>query len=94
MLPRRRDIRDLCDLYDVTDEAERAALMTLASEGKQQAWWQSYDLDFATYVGLEADAADFCITSARSCPACCRPPAYARAMLEVNIPRLGSGANK
>ena len=38
------------DLYDVTDEAERQRLMTLLWEGKQQAWWQPYDLDFEHYV--------------------------------------------
>ena len=51
-----RDIRDLCDLYGVTDDAERDRMMRLAAEGKQQAWWQSYDLGYATYVGLEAEA--------------------------------------
>ncbi len=51
-----RDIRDLCDLYEVTDEAERDRLMNLAVESKQQAWWQSYDLGYATYVGLETEA--------------------------------------
>ena len=51
-----RDIRDLCDLYGVTHEAEREHMMKLAAEGKQQAWWQSYDLGYATYVGLEAEA--------------------------------------
>jgi hypothetical protein len=31
--------------------------MSLAREGKQQAWWQPYDLDyFATYVDLEQAA--------------------------------------
>ena len=51
-----RDIRDLCDLYGVTDEAERDHMMNLAAEAKQQAWWQSYELNYATYVGLEAEA--------------------------------------
>lgn len=52
-----RDIRDLCELYGVKDQAERARLTNLAVEGKQQGWWQSYDLDyFATYVGLEEAA--------------------------------------
>jgi transcriptional regulator with XRE-family HTH domain len=52
-----RDVRDLCELYGVTDQAERARLMNLATEGKQQGWWQSYDLDyFGTYVGLEEAA--------------------------------------
>jgi transcriptional regulator with XRE-family HTH domain len=54
----QRDVRDLCDLYGVTDEAERGRLMQLARESKQQGWWQSYDLPFGTptYVGLEAEA--------------------------------------
>jgi transcriptional regulator with XRE-family HTH domain len=51
-----RDIRDFCDLYGVTDEAERDRMMNLAVESKQQAWWQSYDLGYATYVGLETGA--------------------------------------
>ena len=53
----RRDIRDLCDLYGVTDEAERDHLMNLAVEGRQQGWWQSYDLGLCWLdVGLEAEA--------------------------------------
>ncbi len=52
-----RDIRDLCAIYGVTDQAERDRMMKLAAEGKQQGWWQSYDLPYSTYVGLEADAA-------------------------------------
>jgi transcriptional regulator with XRE-family HTH domain len=83
-----RDIRDLCDLYDVIDEAERQRLMTLAREGKQQAWWQPYGLDFETYVGLEADAAGLLYYQCTIVPGLLQTPAYARAMLEVNIPRL------
>src|SRR6201996_54752 len=44
-----RDIRDLCQLYGVTD-ALRDRMSRLAAEGKQPGWWQSYELDFATYV--------------------------------------------
>src|SRR4249920_3516066 len=33
--PSRRDIRDLCDLYGVTDETERDRMKKLAEEGKQ-----------------------------------------------------------
>src|SRR5581483_3969666 len=50
-----RDIRDICLLYGVTDEAERDRMMKLAAEGRQQAWWQSYELGYANYVGLEAE---------------------------------------
>jgi transcriptional regulator with XRE-family HTH domain len=51
-----RDVRDLCELYGITDQAERDRLMMLAREARQQAWWQSYDLQYATYVGLESEA--------------------------------------
>ena len=36
-----RDIRDVCSLYEVTDEAERERMLKLAAEGKQAGWWQS-----------------------------------------------------
>jgi transcriptional regulator with XRE-family HTH domain len=83
-----RDIRDLCELYGVTDNAERDHLMRLAAEGKQQGWWQSYDLDFGTYVGLEADA-----TAIQGChsiviPGLLQTVDYARAMHEADVPRL------
>ena len=52
-----RDVRDLCDLYGVTEAAQRDHLMELARQGKQQGWWQPYNLPFSTYVGLEAGAA-------------------------------------
>src|SRR5581483_9427673 len=51
-----RDIRDLCTLYGITDEAQRDHLMKLAAEGRRRAWWQSYELGYATYVGLESEA--------------------------------------
>jgi transcriptional regulator with XRE-family HTH domain len=52
-----RDIRDLCIVYEINDPAERERLMELAREGKQRGWWQRYDLPYATYIGLEAEAA-------------------------------------
>ena len=43
-----RDIRDLCVLYGVNEGAERDLLMKLAADGRQRAWWQSYDLGYET----------------------------------------------
>ena len=40
-----------------TDQSERQRVLTLAREGKQRGWWQQYALPYATYVGLEAEAA-------------------------------------
>jgi transcriptional regulator with XRE-family HTH domain len=83
-----RDIRDLCDLYGVTDQAERDRLRTLAREGKQTGWWQGYDLDFSTYVGLEADAIGLQYYQSIIVPGLLQTADYARAMLEVSIPKL------
>ncbi len=84
-----RDIRDLCDLYEVADKAERDRMMRLAREGKQTGWWQSYDLDyFATYVGLEAEAARIKYYQSVIVPGLLQTPDYARAMHKANVPKI------
>ena len=83
-----RDIRDLCDLYSVTDEAERARMMRLAHESKQQGWWHSHDLEFGTYVGLEEDAIATGYYQSTIIPGVLQTADYARAVHEVVLPRL------
>jgi hypothetical protein len=83
-----RDIRDLCQLYGITDQAERDRLRAMAREGRQAGWWQSYDLDFSTYVGLEAAAAALQYYQSTIVPGLLQTADYARAMLEVSIPKL------
>ena len=83
-----RDIRDLCDLYGVTDEAERDRMMALAREGKQQAWWQSYDLGYATYVGLETEAVAISAFQSSVVHGLLQTADYARAGHEGAMPRL------
>lgn len=79
-----RDMRDLCDLYGVTDPAERSRLANLAAQGKQQGWWQSYELDyFATYVGLEEAATATRQYQSTVIPGLLQTAEYARAMAEV-----------
>jgi transcriptional regulator with XRE-family HTH domain len=86
--PSRRDIRDLCALYEVTDEAERKRMMNLAVEGRQAGWWQSYDLNqFADYVGLEADAVSVKNYQSILIPGLLQTPDYARAVNEAVIPQ-------
>lgn len=84
-----RDIRDLCDLYKVTDQAERDRLMSLAREGKQAGWWQGYDLDyFGTYVGLEAAAVEIRYYQSGIVPGLLQTAEYARAMHAAGIPKI------
>jgi len=83
-----RDVRDLCRIYGVTDEAEVERLMNLAREGKQQGWWQPYELTFATYVGLEEAAVSTKYYQSMVIPGLMQTADYARAMHEVWIPEL------
>lgn len=83
-----RDIRDLCDLYGVTEENERQRLMDLAREGKQPGWWQSYGLPYMTYVGLEQAADSIRLYHCAIVPGLLQTGAYTRAIHEVGIIRL------
>src|SRR6516225_491276 len=83
-----RDIRDLCVLYHVTDAAERDRMMTLAREGKRRAWWQSYDLAYANYVGLEEEAVAISAFQSSVVHGLLHTPDYARAGHEGAMPRL------
>ena len=82
-----RDIRDLCDLYEVTD-IERDRMQTLAREGKRRAWWQSYDLAYANYVGLEEDAVTISAFQSSVINGLLHTEDYARASHEGAMPRL------
>jgi transcriptional regulator with XRE-family HTH domain len=75
-----RDVRDLCDFYGVNDKALRDRMTQLAVEGKQPGWWQSYELDFATYVGLETAAVSLSYYMSSIVPGILQTPEYARAM--------------
>jgi transcriptional regulator with XRE-family HTH domain len=82
-----RDVRDLCELYGVIDQAERDRLMTLAKEGKQQGWWQSYDLPYSTYIGLEAEAVSIKDYDSAVIPGLLQTPEYVRALHEDVAPQ-------
>jgi transcriptional regulator with XRE-family HTH domain len=88
----RRDIRDLCDLYDVTDAAERDHLTTLAREGKQQGWWQSFALPYNNYVGLEQEAVSLSIFHSSVVPGLVQTADYTRALHDSAVPRLDDSA--
>lgn len=84
-----RDVRDLCDLYGVGDQVERDRLMKLAREGKQQGWWQPYDLPYSTYVGLEAEAIRIKDFDTAVIPGLLQTTDYARALHRAPLPDPG-----
>ena len=83
-----RDIRDLCDLYEVTDEAERARMMALARESKGPARWQRYELAYATYAELEQGALAISAFQSSVVHGLLHTADYARAQHESSMPRL------
>jgi transcriptional regulator with XRE-family HTH domain len=80
-----RDVRDLCMIYGVGD-AERERLMTLARESRQRAWWQDYDIPYATYVGLEAAAATIYSYESAALPGLLQTGPYASALIAGLVP--------
>lgn len=86
----QRDIRDLCDLYGVSDPGERERLADLAQEGKAPGWWKPFDLDplYATFVGLESDAISISGYGAGVFPGLLQTSGYARALHEATVPPL------
>jgi transcriptional regulator with XRE-family HTH domain len=83
-----RDVRDLCDLYGITDQEERHRLMIIAEQGRQHAWWATYNLDHSRFVGLEAEATAISDFQSSVVPGLLQTSDYARAGHEGALPRL------
>ena len=80
-----RDVRDLCNFYEVSDD-EREHLMRLASQSREDSWFQHYDLPHPTYVGLETSAASVADYKSDVINGLLQTERYARAILEVTLP--------
>ena len=80
---RRGDIKELLDIYEVTD-AQRDELLQLAGQSRQQPWWQEYkDLPNASTADLEAQASMIRQYSALLVPGLLQTEAYARHILQA-----------
>lgn len=84
---REIDVADLLTLYGVTGAAERAQLLSLASQASAPGWWQRYtDIMpgwFQAYVGLEEAAESIRIYEPRVVPALLQTKQYAAAVLSL-----------
>jgi transcriptional regulator with XRE-family HTH domain len=82
-VPRVRDVRDMLELYDVTD-TQAGLLLTIVREAQQKGWWTDYEdvlpAAFETYVGLEAEASSL-RTFQHHVHGLLQTEEYARAML-------------
>lgn len=84
--PNPRDIKDLCDLYEVADQRRRDYLITLAKQGRERGWWHAYrnmlSEEYSTYIGLEAGAASVFIAELAVMPGLLQTEDYARAVID------------
>ncbi|WP_449329172.1 helix-turn-helix domain-containing protein [Sphaerisporangium aureirubrum] len=86
---RPRDLRHFLDLYEVGGP-EREALLALARESQQRGWWQNYGnvltSEYATLIGLEAEALTVRNYEQTLVPGLLQTEEYARAIIEAFRP--------
>jgi transcriptional regulator with XRE-family HTH domain len=79
---RPRDVRELLDVYEVT-EVRRAELLELARTSRQQPWWYEYrEVPAASLVGYEYDAASIRQYNAMVLPGLFQTREYASEVLQ------------
>ncbi|ADP78980.1 helix-turn-helix domain-containing protein [Pseudofrankia inefficax] len=82
---KKRDVEDLLTLYQVTDQAERAHVLTLVREANQQGWWQPYadvlPSWFQPYIDLEESASLIRSYELQFIPGLLQTEEYARAVM-------------
>lgn len=85
--PNPRDVRDLLDIYGVTDERDREQLVRWAREGRQRDWWHPYrDMlseRYTTYIGLESEASSLQTYEPLVIPGLLQTDEYARALIQA-----------
>lgn len=78
-----RDLRALLGLYEVP-ESDQEALLDLAREARQKGWWQQYgnvlSTEYATLIGLEAEASTIRNYEQAFVPGLLQTEAYTRAV--------------
>lgn len=88
---KERDVADLLTLYGVVDDADRAALLTLARQASSPGWWHAYgDLLptwFQSFPGLETAAAVIRTYEVQFIPGLLQTPDYARAVIRLGYDR-------
>ncbi|HEU5160165.1 MAG TPA: Scr1 family TA system antitoxin-like transcriptional regulator [Streptosporangiaceae bacterium] len=84
------EVAELLTLYGVTDQAERAALLSLVHQANTPGWWHTFDSIlpdwFETFLGLEAAASRIRTYAVQFVPELLQTPAYARAAIRLGHP--------
>jgi transcriptional regulator with XRE-family HTH domain len=80
-----RDVRDLCELYGVTDRAQAEELISLARQARELGWWSHYGDPWLhdAYIGLEQEATAITNYSMYVVPGLLQTAEYARSILRA-----------
>lgn len=85
----RPDLLRLLDVYEVTDEADRAQFVRLGRAARERGWWIDYrDTITGTlpsYIAFESDASELHLWSWATIPGLLQTPQYARAVLTSDL---------
>ncbi|HVB45654.1 MAG TPA: helix-turn-helix transcriptional regulator [Streptosporangiaceae bacterium] len=85
-------VRDMLDIYGVTDDGHRRRLTDMARDGRRAGWWADYDDVLATgagtYLGLESAARSVRSFSALAVPDLLQADDYAEALCRAACPYL------
>jgi transcriptional regulator with XRE-family HTH domain len=89
---KERDIVDLLALYGVTDDDERAQIMSLMRQANTRGWWQQHSdvlpSWFEMYLRLEQEAQSVRTFEAQLLPGLLQSEAYARAVIRLFFPSV------
>jgi hypothetical protein len=84
------EVAALLTMYGVTDEGERAALLSLVHQANTPGWWHTFDSIlpdwFETYLGLEAAASRIRTYAVQFIPELLQTSDYARAAMRLGHP--------
>ncbi|MET9320181.1 helix-turn-helix transcriptional regulator [Streptomyces sp. NPDC003038] len=87
----QRDVRDLCDVYEVEDRRLVDSLMQMAKDSRQQGWWHAFgDIPYSVYIGLETDAASLRTYEPQMVPGLLQTPEYAHALIRGAQPETAA----
>jgi hypothetical protein len=84
-LPQLRDVRDLIELYQISDTPEGDRLMRWARDGRRKGWWVNFDdvlsANEPEFIGYENEATTCLAVGIPVVPGLLQTPAYARAIV-------------
>ncbi|OUC92080.1 helix-turn-helix domain-containing protein [Streptomyces swartbergensis] len=83
----QRDVRDLCEVYEVEDHKMVDSLMQMAKDSRQQGWWHAFgDIPYSVYIGLETDAESLRVYEPQIITGLLQTRAYAEAIIRGASP--------